>query len=319
MTEKEEINCNLCGGNDYSIVFEAQPDKETQPDLTVKYRASGDESLFEQVVKCNKCGLVYISPRTNPNKILDGYSEGTDETHVSQSEGREKTFKKAIKLINKTLMSLKDKNGLPIYSEEPGGKILDIGTAGGCFLNAAKEDGLEVYGVEPNHWLCAWGKKHYGIDIKQGDIFSVNYDPEIFSVVTLWDVIEHTPNPKAILKECKRVLNSDGLLVVNIPDIDTWLVKAMGKKWPFWSSVHLYYFTKKTMIQMLNEIGFDIIKTKRHFQYLQIGYLAKRSAQISKFISKVVCFFVNLLHIGKLQIPYYLGQTLIIARKKSNA
>ncbi|MBW2982348.1 class I SAM-dependent methyltransferase [Candidatus Woesearchaeota archaeon] len=301
MTEKENINCNLCGNNNFSIIFEAQPEKEKQFDLSEKYRSSGDESLFEQVVKCNNCGLVYINPRNKPEDILEGYSEGTDAAHVSQSEGREKTFKKTLKLINKYT---KSKN-----------RLVDIGTAGGCFLKVAKDDGWGVHGVEPNKWLCDWGKKNYDIEIKQGDIFSAEYSAEIFDVVTLWDVIEHTTDPKAVLKECKRILNPGGIIVVNIPDISSWLVRAMGRKWPFWSSVHLYYFTKKTMIKMLEELGFDIVKTKRHFQYLQVGYLAERFSQVSQFISKIACFFVKLLHIGNLQIPYYLGQTLIIGRK----
>jgi len=303
MPEKENINCNLCGQNNYSVIFEEQPGEETQPDFTEKYRASGDEPLFEQVVKCNNCGLVYINPRNKAEEILEGYSKGSDLAHISQAEGREKTFKKSLKLIKK-------------YAKYHN-RLLDIGAAGGSFLKVVKDDGgWGIHGVEPNRWMCECGKEKYGIDIKQGDIFSANYDREIFDVVTLWDVIEHTPDPKAVLKECRKLLNPSGIIVVNIPDISTWLVKAMGRKWPFWSSVHLYYFTKKTMVQMLDEAGFDVIKIKRHFQYLQIGYIAKRFSQINKFISNIACFFVSLLHIGNFQIPYYLGQTLIIGKRK---
>ena len=37
-------------------------------------------------------------------------------------------------------------------------------------------------------------------------------------MVTLWDVIEHTPDPKAVLERCATLLKPGGVLVVNYPD-----------------------------------------------------------------------------------------------------
>ena len=80
---------------------------------------------------------------------------------ISQMKGRENTFGKFLDKIGK-------------FHPQPG-KILDVGTAGGSFLHAAKQRGWDVYGCEPNRWLCDWSKKHYGIDIKSGTIFEQKY------------------------------------------------------------------------------------------------------------------------------------------------
>lgn len=299
MKSIEHVKCDLCGSNNYKIVYKGVPDEEG--DIAEKYKSSGNEISADQIVKCNKCGLMYVNPRLNPKLIIKGYSEGSDENFVSQAKGREKTFRKSLKFIEK-------------YAKK--GKILDIGTAGGSFLYVAREKGWKVYGIEPNKWLCKWGKKHYNLDIEQGTIFDVKYKSNYFDVVTLWDVLEHTPNPKEVLIEVNRILKRGGLLVVNYPDIGSWIARLMRSKWIFLLTVHLYYFTPKTIKKMLNKTGFDMFKIKPYFQTLSLGYLVFRMKPYSKFLHKVGDKLVKLLRIGNIQIPYWLGQTLVLARKK---
>lgn len=299
----EYVRCNLCGADDYSVVYEARYDLETDKDLAKKFRSSGDEFLIDRVVKCNICGLVYVNPRLKSELIIQGYSVGSDEAFVSQAKGRELTFEKGLSLIHNYRV--------------PPGKLLDIGTAGGSFLYVAKKRSWEVYGCEPNKWMCNWGKKHYGIDIKQGTLFDQKYKSNFFDVVTLWDVLEHTPNPNRVLKECNRILKEKGLIVVNYPDIGSLIAKVMKRKWVFLLSVHLFYFTKKTIRDMLETNGFRIIKIKPHIQTLSLGYLLFRLRKYSPALSKLGQNLALQLKIEHIQIPYWLGQTLVVAEKIS--
>lgn len=297
----ENIRCNFCNQDNFTIIYPPRYDLEKDKDLSVKFRSSGDETLIDQVVKCKHCNLVYVNPRLKSEEIVKGYSEGTDELFVSQAKGRELTFRKSLKLIN--------------HFSPNKGRILDVGTAGGSFLYVAKQDGWKVEGCELNKWMTKWAKENYGIDITAGTIFEAKYPEKHFDVVTLWDVLEHVPDPKVILKECNRILKDDGLLIVNYPDYGSWLAKLMGRKWIFLLSVHLFYFTPKTIRTMLTSTSFKIIKTKPHFQRLALGYLIFRMKAYSPFLHKVGGKVVNVLRLGDLQIPYWLGQTLVIARK----
>lgn len=300
----ENVRCNLCGSNSYSIVHEARYEDEKDEDLAMKFRASGDEMLIDQVVKCKKCGLVYINPRLIPNLIIKGYSEGSDETFVSQVDARERTFKDSLKLIEK-------------FAPKKG-SILDIGTAAGSFLAAAKKRGWIVNGCEPNKWMVNWGNDKYGLKIKNGTLFDQNYKKNSFDVVTLWDVIEHTPDPSKVLKECNKILKDNGILVVNYPDIGSWLAKSLGRKWLFLISVHLYYFTRRTIRRILEKNGFEILTIKPHFQKLELGYLLFRAGAYSKLLSKIGVKVAEALKLEHKQIPYWLGQTFVIARKKKD-
>ncbi len=296
----EYVGCNVCGSNDYEIVYKPAYENANPDNIVDTFRSSGDEVLIDQLVRCRKCGLQYLNPRLRQDIILEGYSGGADETFVSQIAGRERTFTKCLDLIESHVPNK--------------GKILDIGTAGGSFLGIASQRGWDVTGCEPSKWLSEWGSNHYNITIYPGTIFDMHLNEGEFDVVTLWDVLEHTPDPKAVLQECRRILKPDGILVVNYPDIGSSIARLMGRKWVFLLSVHLYYFTIQTIRKMLQMTGFDIIRQKKHWQILELGYIFFRMQAYMSGPAKLGGSIIKALGMEKTQIPYWMGQALVIAR-----
>lgn len=297
----EEVNCNLCGKNDYKVVFKGELKGEGAVQKNA-YSAASTQIVNDQIVKCNECGLIYINPRLKAKDIVEGYSSAVDEAYVSQAEGRIQSFRKSMEEIEKT------------YGKK--GKILDVGCAAGFFLAAAKEKGWECRGVEPSKWLGEWGSKKFGIKIDQGVLEEQNYPAKSFDVVTLWDVLEHVPDPSKTLAECKRVLKDDGILVLNYPNIGSSLAKIAGKRWWFLLSVHLTYFVPETIKKMLERQGFDLVKSKRHYGRLSIGYLVGRFKPYSKAVYAFLNKITSTLGLNDKQISYYASQTRVYARKK---
>ena len=127
-----------------------------------------------------------MNPRPMATAIVEAYSEGDYYAYVSQVSARERTFAAAVAHIERLL---------------PGsGRLLDVGTAAGAFLAAARSREWQVEGCEPNRWLARWGSCHYGIPIRTGEIFDHHFAPQSFDVVSLWDVIEHTPDPARVIR-----------------------------------------------------------------------------------------------------------------------
>ena len=302
----KETKCNICGVNDYVVIHRGLKD-DGSINLEKKKVYASSSSIIgnDRIVKCNICSLKYVTPQLESKEIVDAYSEGSDETFVSQNKWRMVTFKRCLNEVEKA-------------TEGKKGKILDIGTAGGAFLKVAKDAGWDVSGIEPNKWLCNWCEENYGIKVQQGTLETTKYKPKSFDVITLWDVLEHVPDPSDTLKKCKELLKDDGILVVNYPDIGSLPSKLMGSKWIFLLSVHLWYFTPKTLRKILSKTGFQATLFKRHWQTLSLGYLVFRMEEYSKFLAKFSNFFVKLLHIENISIPYWLGQTLVVAKKKTN-
>lgn len=296
----ESVACNLCGADDYAVVYPPRYDMAQPEEIEHSFRSSGDEILVDQLVRCRRCGLQYLNPRLRQNLILEGYSNGTDETFVSQIEGRERTFDKCTDIIE--------------AATGHSGHVLDVGTAGGSFLAVARRRGWQVAGCEPSRWLAKWGGQHYGLAIHPGTIFDMQLDDASFDVVTLWDVLEHTPDPGAVLLECRRVLKSGGLLVINYPDIHSHIARLMGRRWVFLLSVHLYYFTLETMHKMLWRTGFQVDNHRWHWQNLELGYILFRMKPYVPWMSNLGTKVVAALRLQNAQIPYWMGQMLVLAR-----
>ncbi len=305
MASEEQVNCNQCGANDYTVVFE-KAESHHAVELKDKYSAAKGVPCTDQVVRCNRCGLVYINPRTSEDVILESCADGDDEVYFSQAEGRISTFGSGLKWLEKFVPNK--------------GKVLDVGCAAGFFLKVAKENGWDAKGVEPNRWLGEQGRKNYNVDIFSGYFEDAKLEDKSFDVVTMWDVIEHIPKPKEALKEANRVLKENGTLLVSTPDFSSVFAKMFGRRWWFFLSHHLFYFTPKTMGNMLKDSGFEVVKTKLHFQTLEIGYMIKMVKHLSKGgIVSSLCNgamkVTDAVRLSKVKIPYYASQIDIVAKK----
>jgi SAM-dependent methyltransferase len=298
----EHVSCALCGADDADTVSEAQYDREKDADLVQKFRASGDELLIDRLVRCRRCGLQYVNPRLRGDLILTSYTEGEDATYVSQLAARERTFDAALTEIER----LAGRRG----------RLLDIGTAAGAFVAAAVKRGWDAEGCEPNRWLGEWGARHYGIRIRQGSVFDQDYADGTFDVVTLWDVIEHTPDPRAVLDRCRALLKPGGLLIVNYPDIGSWIARLLGRRWLFLTSVHLWYFDRATIARLMETGGFAVQTIRPHYQRLELDYILQRGAVLSEALSKTARTLIKPLGIGRAQVPYWLGQTFVAATRR---
>jgi SAM-dependent methyltransferase len=299
----EHVPCFLCGADDYDVVYEAQYELEKDRDPVEKFRASGDELLIDRLVKCRRCSFQYVNPRLRGDLVFGSYTEGEDPAYVSQLSARERTFDASLAEIEAALGRT--------------GRLLDIGTAAGAFVAAARKRGWEAEGSEPNRWLAEWGARHYGIQIRQGSVFDQPYEAASFDVVTLWDVIEHTLDPRRMLDHCRSLLKPGGLLVVNYPDIGSWAARAMGRRWLFLTSVHLYYFDRGTMRRMLESTGFAVTAIRPHVQRLEFDYILFRGSVLSQRLSTAARGLIRAIRLSRAQVPYWLGQTFVLARRRS--
>jgi 2-polyprenyl-3-methyl-5-hydroxy-6-metoxy-1,4-benzoquinol methylase len=302
LNQFESVPCAVCGADEFAVVVPSRRDPTREIDLATVFRSSGDEPLQDQMVRCTACDLHYVRPRLRWELILEGYKGGTDENFVSQASFRERTFKRCLDKIES-------------LARPAGKRVLDVGAAGGSFLKIARERGYEVSGCEPSSWMCAFAKDNYGIELHPGTLFDMDVKPGSVDLLTLFDVIEHTPDPAAVLKRAHELLAPGGVLAMSYPDYGSLAARGLGSRWPFLLTVHLYYFTPKTIADLVRRTGFVPAGFKMHLQTLEMGYVAKRAAPYLGPLGGVLTGTVNALGLSRLPFNYWVGQTLIAARK----
>jgi 2-polyprenyl-3-methyl-5-hydroxy-6-metoxy-1,4-benzoquinol methylase len=297
----EKVPCNLCGSTNAKVKYEGTTDQDMEKMLH-SYSASGNFVSKETLVECANCQLVYTSPRLRRDLILKSYVEAEDPMYVSQADGRIKSFEQCLKAVERF---------------QKKGRVLDIGAAAGFFLKVAKDKGWQTFGIEPSRYLSDYGNKTYDVNITCGTIETAPAYSAPMDVVTLWDVLEHTFDPKDVLNRVNRFLKPGGHVVINYPNIGNWMAKLAGRKYWFILSVHLYYFVPKTIERMLRETGFEVVESAPHYQWLQLGYLIYRLEAYLPAVAKPMGKLVKALGLDQTLIPYFAAQTRVIARKVS--
>jgi len=299
----ETISCPLCGADAFETVKESRyPPSISPEEIGHWFSASSDHLLLDQVVRCQSCSLAYVNPRLNSKLIIEGYAAAEDPVFAAQNDARILTFRKTLGGILKRLKI-----------SGAGKRLLDVGCAGGAFPAAARDFGFDPIGVEPSRWMAEFGRRTYGLDIRDGILEKDTFPEHSFDVITLWDVIEHLPQPSDTLALIRTLLKPDGLLLVNFPDIGSLAARLLGERWPFWLSVHLLYYTRTTMTEQLRRTGFAPLWCQPCWQTLPLSYVAQRAVPYFRPLS-LLPRIVDGLHVGKINFTYNMGQTLVVAR-----
>ena len=294
-----EVACPLCGGLRYEVLY--QPWRQVR-DPQQLFGTSTEERGTQQIVRCTTpaCGMVYVSPRHEDVLIQRGYQEAAGDSHDSQYASRVQTFYRSLK---------KHASWLPAR----GARVLDIGCAGGSFIEAAKRFGYEATGLEPSGQLVKSAQER-GLDVRQGSLEAFSEDRP-YDLITLWDVIEHVTDPNALMLQVRRVLSSEGTLLINYPDVGTFQARVAGKNFWWFLSPHLYYYTRSTMQNLLRRHGFDVVSMRRHIQRLQLGHLLDKARMYAPKGVEIV----KRLMPGRLlnyNVPYYASQTTVVAKRR---
>lgn len=116
-----------------------------------------------------------------------------------------------------------------------GNTLLDIGSGFGYFLNEASKAYKYTLGLEPSQNLYKFSSKKLKVNVlnKSFQNYLKNSKYQKFDVITMIHVIEHVKNPKKFIKKALTLLNNDGILFIETPNLDSWLFDVEQKKYTF--------------------------------------------------------------------------------------
>lgn len=292
------VRCNLCGSNHCIVQYKAPSSQEKKNYLITDYNIGP----ANRIVRCVKCGLVYINPRQKDEELLSSYINMSDELYVNEEKGRRLSSRIILKRLNR----LKKK-----------GKILDIGCCTGFFLDVAKGLGWEVYGVELSKWAVSYAIDEFDIEVFEGELKDAHFQDSYFDVVVLKDTIEHLPDPKATLIEIRRILKPDGILYINTPNISSLASRILKAKWWGFKQFHLYYFTRRTLSKMLEVTGFKPLKWKTYSRTFTFSHWIDRFKTYNFALYKILDSLSHHLFLSDKMLTINFGDQIEVYARKS--
>ena len=308
-----KILCNLCGQNNTKLLFKLR-------DLYIR---KNDQTEFF-LVKCNQCGLVYLNPQPTYQELSPFYQGEYFQLLENQMQKRGKLYKFLRKIRRKLLPRFVPKFYKYGVMENRAGKFLDIGCGTGIQDTQFIKDfpNWEFYGVEPDEVAFKEASKIDGFKVKKGFLEDAQYPAKFFDIIFMHHVLEHLPDPKSTLLECRRILKDNSKLIITIPNYDSLSSKIFGKYWRHLDIPrHLFHFTNKTINQLLEKTGFCI--ERLNYEIADGSFLNSLLNSIhidsSKFDNSLIIIAIRFSGkpLGKLVEKFKLAEALnILANKK---
>ena len=217
--------CPYCGGVSSFLVSSTDQNRHTTSD-TFRY------------YQCDNCRLVFMNPI--PIDLSPFYEGGYQKIPKSLAELREIAQHEKYRLK-------------PILKYKSGGTLLEIGPWIGIFSCNAKDAGFNVTSIEINQDCVDFLNDTVGIRALQSS------DPaemlgkmdEVFDVIVLWHCLEHLPDPWLVIQKAAKRLAPDGILLIAIPNIESYEFAILKGNWKHLDTPrHLYFYPVRSLAML---------------------------------------------------------------------
>jgi len=260
----------------------------------------GKQTIYEQTsssitlcfVKCDACALVYQAPRLTRatshayfNSSLFWKENSSEESDPNVTLGYpdyddwDPCYRETAKLRLQRIQRF-----CP-----PPARLLEIGTATGTFLQAAKLAGYDVEGVDVASEAARRASERFGLPIRRGFLEEIALPKAHYDVICVFGGISCWRDPLEGLRRVRASLKPGGFFVLNYPDRDSVVPKLMGRRYFEFNPASFTIFSRTSLGRCLKQAGFlpifsqterQIASLGRIFSYLKLRPLEKLAKKL---------------------------------------
>ena len=141
--------------------------------------------------------------------------------------------------------------------------ILDIGSGRGFMLYFLKKyfGYTTAVGTQIAPNAADFSRNKLGLEIYDRDLLEIDFKDERFDLITIWHVLEHIQEPEKYIVYIQKLLRDKGLLLIEVPNFDSWGNRLTKKYWlGLDPKHHLWFYTPSSLIELVEKHGFQVKK-----------------------------------------------------------
>jgi SAM-dependent methyltransferase len=248
MTAQTPTTCIACGGPTRLYIEEIWDDR---------YGSPGKFSIR----KCDRCSQMVTSPMLAETDLPALYSRYYPRREVDLVAIR----KEADLVLLEGAAEKRQREGTDNqghYLVKPGQRVLDIGCGSCVSLLEVRNLGAESWGIEtdPNVRAIA---DHFGLTVHIGSIHDNPFPGADFDLIVLNQVIEHVPDPIALLKLVRGRLRPGGKVVLAFPNAGSLNKRFSQRQWINWHiPYHLHHYNKRSFALIAKQAGYRVASAR---------------------------------------------------------
>lgn len=147
----------------------------------------------------------------------------------------------------------------------PGGRVLDVGCGSGGLLSTLGGRAGHRAGVELSATAAAAAADVADEVVNLPVDTDLPFAPASFDVVVCADVLEHLPDPVAVLTSLVALCRPGGAFVISVPNVANWQarLRLLRGDWRYepvglFDSGHLRFFTRATLLELVTGCGLTV-------------------------------------------------------------
>ena len=225
-----------------------------------RYEFTAGDSVYgvsayrARLFRCDTCRSLFQAPMPDGETLASFYPSGYWREHetVTPFLRLQKIYVEA--MLRWDLMGWIGRLGLP-----PGGSVLDLGCSRGDWLALIRGRGFRVKGIEGDARAAAYARERWDLEVDQLAVGDWKPEPEQWDAITLFHLLEHVPDPRALLEQCRRALKPEGRLLLRIPNIASWQFGLLKQRWKGLEIPrHLVLSPPEALVALLKNQGFQV-------------------------------------------------------------
>lgn len=230
--------CACCGRNEAELLGH-RPGADGRP-----YR----------ILRCTGCGLWRVDPMPRREELAAWYgSRGHSERETGLVLGAPGPAVRAALEDRRQWLRL----ALRLAGSPHPQRALDVGCGFGFFLAALEERAIPAVGIDLDGHAVAHARQWFGVDARRGSLAEAAELPPV-DLLSLWEVLEHQPDPTTFLREVRDRIAPGGHLVGSVPNAEGIAARLRGVRWRMvYPPDHLHYFGPGSLEEILRRTGFE--------------------------------------------------------------